>query len=197
MYFNENIFQYNVYPGVFAGSTAENSYSGARGAFTFSSLGTMFGLNAGTGKRSIVTTTPDTMMPTFNATFYRYGVDALIDKGPILWKNELFFTNEDSGSGGNRTGYYTQPAYRLSDQWIVFYRYDFLNDGSLQIVPASGGPRLQTPGNSTEHAFGVNFLPVPNVRLRAVATVKNFSSGRLGAPDADAQIFQLSGTFSF
>lgn len=197
MYFSENIFQYNVYTGVFTGSTAENFYSGARGAFTLSSLGTTFGLNAGTGKRSIVTTTPDTMMPTSNATFYMYGVDVLIDKGPVLWKNELFFTNEGSGSGGNRTGYYTQPAYRMTDQWVVFYRYDFLNDGSLQIAPASGGPRLHTPGNSTEHAFGVNFLPVPNVRLRAVATVKNFSSGRLGAPDADAQIFQLSGTFSF
>jgi hypothetical protein len=196
-FFSENIFQYHVYTGVFTGSSAENFYSGARGAFTLSAVGTTIGINAGTGKRSIATTTPDTSMPTSNATFYMYGADVLVDYGPVLWKNELFFTNEDSGSGGNRTGYYTQPAYRITDKWIVFYRFDFLNDGSLQIVTASGGPRLHTPGNSTEHVFGVNFLPVPNVRLRAVATLKEFSRGRLGAPDADAQIFQLSGTFSF
>jgi len=132
-----------------------------------------------------------------NATFYMYGVDFLIDKGPILWKNELFFTDEDKGAGGNRVGFYTQPAYRVTDQWIVFYRYDFLNDGKLQVVPAGGGPRLHTPGNSTEHVLGLNYLPVPNVRIRATATWKEFSSGRLGAPSADAQIFQLSGTFSF
>lgn len=196
-YLSDNIFQYHVYTGVFTGSSAENFYSGARGAFTLSSLGTTIGINAGTGQRSITTTTPDTIMPTSNATFYMYGADVLVDYGPVLWKNELFFTHEDSGSGGNRTGYYTQPAYRITDKWIVFYRFDFLNDGALQIVTASGGPRLHTPGNSTEHAFGVNFLPVSNVRLRAVVTLKEFSSGRLGAPNADAQFFQLSGTFSF
>ncbi len=196
-FFNDDTLQYNVYTGVFTGSTPEQFYSGARAAYTVGTLGTTFGLNIGTGKRSLTTTAPDTTSVAKNATFYMYGVDVLIDKGPILWKTELFMTDEDKGAGGNRVGFYTQPAYRVSDQWIVFYRYDFLDDGKLQIVPSSGGPRRHTPGDSTEHVLGLNFLPVPNVRLRATATWKEFSSGRLGAPNANAQIFQLSGTFSF
>ena len=197
LFFDDNSLQYHVYTGVFTGSTPEQFYTGIRGAYTLAALGSTFGLNLGTGKRAITTTAPDSIRPSRNATFYMYGIDLLIDKGPILWKNELFFTDEDDRSGGNRVAYYTQPAFRLSDQWIAFYRYDYLNDGSLQIAPASGGPRLQTPGNSTEHVFGINYLPVPNVRLRGSFTLKDFSSGRLGAPNAKAQIFQLSGTFSF
>ena len=196
-FFDDDTLQYNIYTGVFTGSTPEQFYSGVRTAYTVGMLGTTFGLNLGTGKRSLTTTAPDTTIVAKNATFYMYGVDVLIDKGPILWKTELFMTDEDKGAGGNRTGFYTQPAYRVSDRWIVFYRYDFLNDGKLQIVPSGGGPRRHTPGNSTEHVLGLNFLPVPNVRLRATATWKEFSSGRLGASNADAQIFQLSGTFSF
>ncbi len=196
-FFDDDALQYHVYTGVFSGSTPEQFYSGVRTAYTVGSLGTTFGLNVGTGKRSLTTTAPDTTIVSKNSTFYMYGVDVLIDKGPILWKTELFMTDEDKGAGGNRTGFYTQPAYRVSDRWIIFYRYDFLNDGKLQIVPSGGGPRLHTPGNSTEHVLGLNFLPVPNVRLRATATWKEFSSGRLGASSADGQIFQLSGTFSF
>ncbi len=196
-FFDDDALQYHVYTGVFSGSTPEQFYSGVRTAYTVGSLGTTFGVNVGTGKRSLTTTAPDTTIIAKNATFYMYGVDVLIDRGPILWKTELFMTDEDKGAGGNRTGFYTQPAYRVSDRWIVFYRYDFLNDGKLQIVPSGGGPRRHTPGNSTEHVLGLNFLPVPNVRLRATATWKEFSSGRLGASSADAQIFQLSGTFSF
>ena len=196
-FFQENSVQYHLYTGVFTGSTSENFYYGARGAYTMAEWGATVGLNLGTGKRAMVPTAPDTTVVSPNATFYMYGLDLLIDKGPILWKNEVFFTDEGKGAGGNRTGYYTQPAYRLGEQWIVYYRYDFLNDGSLQVVPASGGPRLQTPGNSLEHVFGVNYLPAVNVRLRADVTLKEFSSGVLGAPKATAQIFQLSGTFSF
>ena len=197
LFLDDDIIQYNLYTGVFTGSTPEQFYGGARVGYTLGSFGTTLGLNFGTGKRSLTPTAPDTTRVSKNATFYMYGVDLLIDKGPILWKNELFFTDEDKGAGGNRVGFYTQPAYRVTDEWIVFYRYDFLNDGKLQVVPAGGGPRLHTPGNSTEHVLGLNFLPAPNVRLRATATWKEFSSGRLGAPKADAQIFQLSGTFSF
>ena len=197
LFLGDDLFQYHLYTGVFTGSTPEQFYAGARGAYTLGSLGATLGLNVGTGKRTLRPTAPDTTAVSKNATFYMYGVDVLIDTGPILWKNELFFTDEDQGAGGNRLGFYTQPAYRFTDQWIVFYRYDFLNDGKLQIVPAGGGPRRHTPGRSTEHMFGVNYLPVPNVRLRATATWKEFASGRLGAPKADAQIFQVSGTFSF
>ncbi len=197
LFFADDSLQYNIYTGVFTGSTPEQFYTGIRGAYTFSQLGSTLGINVGTGKRSLTTTAPEMITPSRNSTFYMYGIDLLIDNGPILWKNEIFFTDEDSRSGGNRMAYYTQPAYRINDQWIAFYRYDFLNDGSLQIAPTSGGPRLQTPGNSTEHVFGMNFLPVPNVRLRASFTLKEYSSGRLGAQNAQAQIFQLSGTFSF
>ena len=196
-FFDDDTLQYNVYTGVYTGSTPEQFYSGMRAAYTVGVLETTIGLNLGTGKRSLTTTAPDTRVVAKNATFYMYGVDVLIDKGPVLWKTELFMTDEDKGAGGNRMGFYTQPAYRVNDQWIIFYRYDFLDDGKLHIAPSSGGPRLHTPGDSTEHVLGLNYLPVSTVRLRATATWKEFSGGRLGAPKADAQIFQLSGTFSF
>ena len=196
-FFGDNTLQYYGYTGIFTGSTPNRFYSGGRLAYTVGEVGTTVGINGGWGKRSIVTNAPDTTVVSGNATFGMFGIDLLVDKGPILWKTELFFTDEASGAGGNRTAFYTQPAYRITDKWIAFYRYDFLNDGSLLVSSAGGGPRNNTPGNSTEHVFGVNFLPASNVRLRATFTLKDFSSGRLGAPDTQAQIFQLSGTFSF
>ncbi len=193
-FFGDNYLQYYAYTGVFTGSSPERFYSGARLAYTVSEWGATMGINGGWGRRSLTTAPPDTTVVGSDTTFGMIGGDLLIDKGPILWKTELFFTNEDSNAGGNRTAFYTQPAYRITDQWIAFYRYDFLNDGSLLVQ--SGG-RNSTPGNSTEHMIGVNYLPVPNVRLRATLARKDWSKGRLGAPDADATIFQLSGTFSF
>jgi hypothetical protein len=193
-FFGNDYLQYYAYTGIFTGSSAERFYSGTRLAYTVSNWGTTFGINGGWGRRSLTTAAPDTTAVGANKTFGMIGGDILIDKGPILWKTELFFTNEDSKAGGNRTAFYTQPAYRITDNIIGFYRYDFLNDGSLLV---QGGGRNNTPGNSTEHVIGVNYLPVSNVRLRATLGFKDFSKGRLGAPSADAKIFQLSGTFSF
>lgn len=196
-FFGNNTLQYYMYTGVFTGSTPNRFYSGGRLAYTVGKLGTTFGVNGGLGRRSLTPTTPDTTVVSGNSTFGMFGVDLLVDQGPVLWKTELFFTDESSNAGGNRTAFYTQPAFRLNDKWLAFYRYDFLNDGSLLVSPTGGGPRNNTPGNSTEHVFGMNFLPANNVRLRATFTLKDFSRGRLGAPDTEAQIFQLSGTFSF
>ncbi len=57
---------------------------------------------------------------------------------------------------GDTVGAYLQAAYRLSDKWHGFYRYDYLdfNDG------------IPTPRDETRHTVGANFRPRPNVSLK-------------------------------
>jgi hypothetical protein len=159
---------------VWAGNDANNDESlayGARLSYKLEEHGLTVGVNGIRAERSA----------TESSNYSMYGADVLYDKDEILWKTEVYKTSEDSGK--DRFAFYTQPAYRFNSQWIGFYRFDVLDDGTIY-------------GNQTEHALGVNYFPNPNLRLRATATNKNFASGG-GAAEADAQIYQLSATFAF
>ncbi len=163
--------KYDLYAGVFGGNQ-DNINIGGRLGYTFGDTGFTLGLNGTLGRRE------DEL-----ASQYRLaGVDLLYDKGPVLWKTELFLTDEDLGE--NRTAFYTQPAWRFTDQFIGFYRFDYLDAGTLS-------------GNTTEHAFGLVYDPIPTVRIRGTATFRNFDEGLNGFPEADARLFQLSTTYSF
>lgn len=179
-FFNgDDTLAYNLYSAAAQGAPEELIHGG-RLAYTFGDWGTTIGVNAATGSRSEAAGTGD---------YDLFGADLLIDKGSILWKNEIFATNEENAPG--RLGFYTQPAYEINDQWTAFYRYDFLDDGAngTAAVP-------DNLGNVTEHMLGVNFLPIPNVRTRLTATRREYdSSGTTGSAEAD--IFQFSTTYSF
>ncbi len=132
------------------------------------------GLNGASGER------PGSLSP-----YQLFGLDLRVDKGNWLVKSAYFATSEDTG--GDRIGAYFQPAYRLTADWIVFYRFDILDSGDAS-------------GESTENVLGVNFTPTNNVRLRAIYTSKTMDAGDGSNPaavDADADIIQFSGTFSF
>ena len=163
-------FQYDLYAGQFAGNSSEWNYGG-RAGYTFGGLGLTLGANAAYGHRASGSNTAYTLL----------GADVLVDKGPILWKSEFFTTEEQSGK--DRLAFYTQPAYRINDKLTAFYRYDFLDAG-------------QGTGDTTEHAFGLSFKPSPNVHLRSIYTHKSFDAGG-GLPEADADIVQISTTYSF
>jgi len=179
---DQDILQYNAYVGMFA-AEPEDVLAGARVAYTFSDLGLTIGANYAHGRRqkgdsslgnlSIV----GALSKTTN-DYNTVGVDVLIDKGALLWKNELFYSFEENGAE-DRIAFYTQPAWRINDKWIAFYRFDFLDPG-------------QGIGEGIEHMVGVNFLPISTIRLRAVYIFKQFNN-----PDEDANIFQLSATISF
>lgn len=174
----DNTLSYNAYAGA-AQSAIEETIYGGRLEYDFGKQGVTVGLNAAQGARS----------ETVDSDYTLVGADLLIDKGPILWKNEIFATDEDDAPG--RLGFYTQPAYRFNDKWIGFYRYDFLDDGAngTTAVPDNAG-------NVSEHMVGLNYLPVPNVRTRLTATRRDYgSSGPIGSADAD--IYQFSLTYSF
>lgn len=55
--------------------------------------------------------------------------------------------------GARRFGYYLQPAARLSDQWLAFYRVERLS------VPSAGR-------DETRHLAGINFRPFPQIALK-------------------------------
>lgn len=119
------------------------------------------------------------------------GIHILFNKVNFTWKTEYYATSEDasviSNQDTDRSGGYTQPSLKLSTKWIVFYRYDFLDKFNFS----------NNRGEKTiENVIGVNYLPYSNVRLRMIYTKKqfDFTDTRL---DLDANIFQLSGTFSF
>lgn len=182
-----NVIQYNLYSASYAG-TDEEFIFGARTALSLGNTGVTLGLNASSGARQESNTrTFDTgtglWVKTSNpgSDYTMAGADILIDKGALLWKNEIFKTSEDLG--GNKKAYYSQPAFRISPQWTVFYRYDYLDNGA-------------GTGDTIENMVGVNHSPRSNIRLRATITDKKFKAG-VATQEADANIYQLSATLSF
>jgi len=166
---DDNSLVYNAYIGTDK-QNGMDYQSGARAALSWGHSGLTTGLNFGHGNHGAVV----------NGNSYDFwGVDLLYDKDAILWKNELYASKEDVGTE-DRLGWYTQPAVRLADKWIAFYRYDFLDNADLG------------KGDQTEHVVGINYLPNPLVRLRATATQASFD-----LPDDDFTSFQLSATISF
>ena len=161
--------QYNVYTGNFAGAN-EEFISGGRLDYTFGEMGVTVGGNFMTGARP-------------NGTDYQvYGADVLIDKGKLLWKNEAFFSTEEDGAR-NRTAFYTQPAWRLSDKLTAFYRYDYLDAAA---------------GKTIENVLGLSYRPIRNVHLRTIFRNKHFDTGFAGLTSSeDAQIYQFAATYNF
>lgn len=168
----ENTFEYAVYVSSFAGAPEDEIYGG-RGAYTIGNSNLTIGGNVASGRRAN------------ESNYDLLGIDLFYDGDEVFWKTEFFTTSEDVG--GDRSGGYTQPALRLNDQWIAFYRYDFLDDGGSETV---------------ENALGVNYLPYSNVRLRGILRLIEFDDGTVSGTSttvdsADATVIQISGTFSF
>jgi len=162
---------YAFYVGNFGGNQ-DNFNVGGRVGYTFDDSGITFGLNGAFGRRSEIG----------DSEYKLFGADLLYDKGPILWKTEFFATDEDLGD--DRLAFYSQPAWRINEQWTAFYRYDLLDDGTLR-------------GDRQEHAFGLAFNPIPQVRIRGTATFRKFSEGIGGERKSNARLYQLSSTYSF
>ena len=170
-YFGESALSYAAYAGVWAGNST-NATFGGRVGYKIGNTGFTVGLNGLSGDRSSDNT---------GDRFYGGGVDILYDKGPFLWKSELFASSENSAD--DRLAYYTQPALRLSDQWTLLYRYDYFDNGALG-------------GEAVEHVGGIVFDPIDNVRLRALYRLKRMKSD-VGFDNADANIIQFATTFNF
>lgn len=161
---------YSAYVGSFVNNGEQFNYGGRLG-YSFGDSGLTLGANVGGGKRA----------PGNDTDYQLVGADILYDKGPILFKSELFWTNEDLGE--DRFAFYAQPAWRLNDQWTAFYRYDYLDNG-LSL------------GDSQEHAIGINYQPISNIRLRGIVTRREIDSTNL-LPEASLTSYQISSTISF
>ncbi|MFQ5660600.1 MAG: hypothetical protein ACE5GZ_09240 [Gammaproteobacteria bacterium] len=172
----QSSLNYHIYTGNFAGNAGHFNYGG-RLAYTAGSSGLTLGANLAGGERT----------DQVNSDYRLYGADLRYDKGPLLWKNEVFVTDEDRG--GDRFAFYTQPAWRMSDRWTLFYRFDYLDAGA---DPAN----LIEVGRSTENVLGLSFRPNSNVHLRSIWSYKSFDSTNLLSSD-DAWLWELSATMSF
>ena len=166
---------YNLYTGNFAGNSTEFNVGG-RVQYDIGGSGLTLGANATYGDRS----------SNEDADYIVYGADILYDSGPIIWKTEGFGTDEDVG--GNRYAFYTQPGYRLDDQFTAFYRFDYLEAGDPNRVNAD---ITTDPVEGVEHVVGLNFQPHSNIRLRGILRQHQFDTGD------DAQSVELSATLSY
>jgi len=170
-FLGKSTLTYAAYGGVWAGNSTSINFGG-RLAYQVSDTGLTIGANAMSGDRSSMTS---------DDRFYGGGIDILFDKGPVLWKSEIFATSEDAGS--NRLAWYTQPAIRLSDLWTVLYRYDFLDNGAIG-------------GKAVEHVGGIVFDPISNVRLRLLYRNQQRKSD-IGFEDATTDVLQVGTTLNF
>ena len=166
----ENKLSYAAYGGVWAGNLSSAAFGG-RLAYAHTGTGITLGVNGSSGDRSSLVT---------GDRFYAGGLDLLIDRGRLLWKSEIFYTDE--GAGGNRLAYYTQPAIRITDNLLVFYRYDYLDTG----LPG---------GESTENVAGIVFNPITNVRLRAIYRHRYFHDAA-AISSANVDVVQFSSTLN-
>lgn len=176
-----SLLQYNAYVGSFTQNSSDFIFGGRVG-LTLGDSGFTIGGNYSHGQRrarpanigslSIVGNTSLT-----SDSYNTVGGDLLYDKGRILWKNEFFYSFEKDVE--DRVAFYTQPAYRLTDRWLAFYRFDYLDPG-------------QHLTQGYENVVGLNFLPIPTVRLRGEVVLKHFSN-----PNADLVALQFSATVSF
>ncbi|SDG50078.1 hypothetical protein SAMN05216241_11618 [Limimonas halophila] len=174
---NADQISYNLYTGNFTNNSNEFNVGG-RFAYSVGGLGLTLGANVTYGDR-----TDSEAAGAGEADYLVYGADVKYDSGPIIWKNEIFATDEDVGD--DRLGAYTQPGYRIGEQWTAFYRFDYLDRGT---DPETLARRLE----SIEHSLGVNFQPHSNVRLRGIVRTTDFDDS-----SADAQTVELSATLSF
>lgn len=180
-HFGENLnVDYAVYvvnaPSVGSVTSSSEEISGLRFAVGTYDNSIKVGLNFSNSYRAS-TNSSNTMQ----------GIDLHINLGIFQLKSEYYSTDEDSG--GDREALYVQPIVQVSDHWAFFYRNDYLSAGDAY-------------GESTENMFGVNYTPTYSIRFRMTYTQKEFEGGFSGTPltpieDADADIIQFSGTFSF
>lgn len=176
-----NFIEYSAY-GAFHDPAPDKVLTGARVAYGHKDSGVTFGLNYAHGSRESGASPAGsfTAVPVRSSVANRYdtvGGDILIDKGRFLWKTEGFYSFENDEE--DRWTFYTQPSVRLHDQWVAFYRYDLLDPG-------------QGLDRSSEHVFGLNYLPFPIVRLRGAVFLRDFDNGR-----DNVLLSQLSATISF
>ncbi len=169
-YVGNNKFSYNAYAAAWAGNSS-NINVGGRLAYSFEDAGLTFGLNGTYGDRS----------STRDANFAVLGADVLFQKGRWTWKNEVYVTDEEGAA--SKYAFYTMPAYKLTDKWTAFYRFDYLDTGALG-------------GESFENALGLTFRPIFNTHLRGIYRWRRATSDA-GIPAADTHVFQLSTTFNF
>ena len=191
-FYGNDTLNYRAYVSTAQDDPEELLYGG-RLAYTLGDYGLTFGVNGLIGTRNEDNPVGE------DSDYEMIGADILYDKGPILWKTELYSTSEDAGD--DRFAFYTQPAWRFNDKWIAFYRYDYLDDG-LNVGKEPGSTsvpgKLNVAGDkeTIEHMVGLNFLPKPTVRLRLTGTRREFEEGG-GFDEAEADIFQFSATYSF
>jgi hypothetical protein len=169
-YVGNNKFSYNAYAAAWAGNSS-NVNVGGRLAYSFEESGLTFGLNGTYGDRS----------STRDANFAVLGADVLYQKGRWTWKNEVYITDEENAP--SKYAFYTMPAYKLTDKWTAFYRFDYLDTG----LPG---------GESIENALGLTVRPIFNVHLRGIYRWRR-ATRDAGIPAADTHVFQLSTTFNF
>ncbi len=169
-YVGDNKFSYNAYAAAWAGNSG-NVNVGGRLAYTFSDAGITLGVNGTYGDRSSLV----------DSEFAVLGGDILFQKGNWIWKNEVYFTDEENAPG--KVAFYTMPAYKLTDKWTSFYRFDYLDTGL-------------TGGKTIENAFGLTYRPIFNAHLRGIYRWRKAVEDGI-IPAADAHVFQLSTTFNF
>jgi hypothetical protein len=175
--------RYDLYTGVVPDNQTRTLITGARLGYTFGNSGVTLGVNYGYGIRDA--TVPNALA-LFNPrnhnlpesdTYRLFGVDLLYDKGRFSLAHRI--TYEVDAQDSRRLKVFTEPTIQITQQWKVFYRFDYVSLG-------------YGLAKSTEHIMGMRLMPSKRLRLRAEFIVQE-----IGEPPEDGWGFRLLGTFRF
>lgn len=113
-FFGNHRAEYYGYTSNFNGQGSSDFISGARLAWTLPNRSATLGGSYQNGVRDDAT----------NDHYDAFGLDFKVKHKGFLLKSEYIYSNIKNRD--NRESYYIQPAYKRGD-WLVFYRFDFLD----------------------------------------------------------------------
>ncbi|AZZ35510.1 hypothetical protein CIK05_01400 [Bdellovibrio sp. qaytius] len=126
-------------------------------------------------------------------SFYSHGLDFEFKKENWGFLTEYAYV-ENSGPVLNTESYYFEPYYKFYDNhWVFFVRADYLS------FPTRKTGTVSDPTIKWQNTVGVNYLPLPNVRLRLSYSDHDYvaDTDTISGQKRDYESFEFSAATAF
>jgi hypothetical protein len=177
------LFHYAFYAGLLTAENPADLLAGAQLGYMAGTSGFTIGIDYLYGRYATLSTLVGSVQARGDTQWFGRNVEvfgpALLSEPSALFLIQQSFRRSAVDDGPPALAIRAKPAVQINQQWTVFYRFDRLH------------PRLGM-SKMVEHAIGLQFRPLPHIKLQAEFIVK-----RIEAPSLDVGGVRLVGTFRF